>query len=78
MAGTNEYITYDIPQMPFEMACNQKISDINTAFDIIMREVEKRRKQLIQNVEQLRQEYLSWRRQNGSFFITVDTANRVV
>ena len=63
----NEYIVYDIPQMPFEMSCDLKISEINTAFDNIIREVEKRRKQLILNVEKLKQEYTSWIQHNGSY-----------
>ena len=62
----NDYVSYNITEMPFEVSCEQKISEINMAFNNIVREVDKRRKQLIHNVEKLRQECMTWRQHNGN------------
>ncbi|KAI6650312.1 Cell surface protein [Oopsacas minuta] len=58
----DDYTIYEIPEMPFEACCNEKICHINKVFDCIVDEVNKRRIQLIDSVEGLKREYLEWKR----------------
>ena len=62
---TNEYVTLDISEKPFNECCDEKVSYINSKFDTIVEKINERRQQLIKSVELLKREYSSWKEHIG-------------
>ena len=61
----DEFVALQIPESPFNECCDEKVSFINSTFDLIVNKVNERRKQLIKSVEVLKREYNSWKEYIG-------------
>ena len=61
----DEYVSLDISEKPFSESCDEKVSLINSTFDMFVDKINERRQQLINNVDKLKREYNSWKEHIG-------------